>query len=110
MADLPDYDLHGTPDESAAPVRSSASAVGPTVAVILLIAAVGAAIYVAFRWQPTHAPSTAVTPAAPAVTNAAPVVGGRGEPVPVPALDASDSVVRTLVQALSENAAVMAWL
>jgi hypothetical protein len=110
MADLPDYDLHGTPDESAAPVRSSAPAVGPTVAVVLLIAAVGAAIYVAFRWQPTHAPSTAVSPAAPAVTTAAPALGAPGDAVTIPPLDASDSVVRTLVQALSESPAVVAWL
>jgi hypothetical protein len=110
MADLPDYDLHGTPDESAAPVRSSAPAVGPTVAVVLLIAAVGAAIYVAFRWQPAHAPSTALSPAAPAVTTAAPALGAPGEAVTIPPLDASDSVVRTLVQALSESPAVVAWL
>jgi Protein of unknown function (DUF3014) len=38
------------------------------------------------------------------------VLGGRGESVTVPPLDASDSVVRTLVQALSESPAVMAWL
>jgi Protein of unknown function (DUF3014) len=110
MDDLPDYDLHATPGESAAPVRSPVPAAGPTVAVILLIAAVGAAIYVAFRWQPTPAPSRALAPAAPAVTNAAPVLGGRGESVTVPPLEASDSVVRTLVQALSESPAVMAWL
>src|SRR4051812_36892381 len=110
MADLPDYDLHGTPNESAAPVRSSAPAVGPTVAVVLLIVAVGAAIYVAFRWQPTHAPSTALSPAAPAVTAATPALGAPGDAVTIPPLDASDSVVRTLVQALTESPAVMAWL
>jgi Protein of unknown function (DUF3014) len=110
MDDLPDYELHGTPGESAAPVRSSAPGVGSTVAVILLIAAVGAAIYVTFRWQPAHAPATALTPAAPVVAAAPAALGGAGEAVTIPPLDASDSIVRTLVQALSESPAVMAWL
>jgi len=108
--DLPDYDLHGTPGESAAPVQSSGPAVGPTIAVFLLIAAVCAAIYVAFRWQPTRAPSTTPVPAAPAAATAPPALGGPAEPVTIPPLDASDSVVRSLVQALSESPAVMAWL
>jgi hypothetical protein len=110
MDDLPDYDLQGTPGQSTAPVRSSAPAVGPTIAVVLLLAAIGAAIYVAFRWQPTHPPSAAATPAAPVIANAPPALGAAGEPVTIPPLDASDSVVRTLVQALSESPAVMAWL
>lgn len=110
MDDLPDYDLHGTPGQSTAPVRSSAPAIGPTIAVVLLVAAVGAAIYVAFRWQPTHPPAAAVAPAPPVVANAPPVLGAPGEPVTIPPLDASDSVVRSLVQALSESPAVMAWL
>jgi hypothetical protein len=109
MDEPPDYDLHGTPGQSTAPVRSSAPAVGPTVAVVLLVAAIAAAIYVAFRWQPTHPPSAAVAPA-PVVANAPPVLGAPGETVTIPPLDASDSVVRTLVQALSESPAVMAWL
>src|SRR4029078_10014585 len=96
--------------QSPAPVRSPAPAVGPTVAVVLLVAAIGAAIYVAFRWQPTHPPPAAVAPAAPVVANAPPVLGAPGEAVTIPPLDASDSVVRTLVQALSESPAVMAWL
>jgi hypothetical protein len=107
MDDLPDYDLHGTPDQSTAPVRSYTPAVGPTVAVFLLVAAIGAAIYVAFRWQPTRPPAAAV---GPVVATAPPVLGAPGEPVTIPPLDASDSVVRTLVQALSESPAVMAWL
>jgi len=110
MDDPPDYDLHGTTGESAAPVRSSAPAVRPTIAIVLLVAAIGAAVYVAFRWQPTHPPSAAVAPAAPAAANAPPVLGAAGEPVTIPPLDASDSVVRSLVQALSESPAVMAWL
>jgi len=109
MDEPPDYDLHGTPGQSTAPVRSSTPAVGPTVAVVLLVAAIAAAIYVAFRWQPTHPPSAAVAPA-PVVANAPPVLGAPGETVTIPPLDASDSVVRTLVQALSESPAVMAWL
>jgi len=108
--ELPDYDLHGTPGESAAPARSPGPAVGPTIAVFLLIAAVCAAIYVAFRWQPSRAPSTTAAPPAPTAATAPPALGGPAEPVTIPPLDASDSVVRSLVQALSESPAVMAWL
>lgn len=108
--DLPDYELHGTPGESAVPVRPSGPAVGPTIAVFLLIAAVCAAIYVAFRWQPTRALSTPPAAAAPAAAPAPPALGGPADPVTIPPLDASDSVVRSLVQAVSESPAVMAWL
>ncbi|MCU1384432.1 MAG: hypothetical protein JWL71_3129, partial [Acidobacteria bacterium] len=48
-------------------------------------------------------------PAATAASASAPL-GGKGDPVTLPPLDESDTLVRTLVQALTESPAVMAWL
>src|SRR4051794_393983 len=73
------------------------------------IAAAGAA-YLAFVWRQPAAPSRAAAAAAPAASTASPPLGGKGDPVTLPALDASDTLVRTLVQALTESPAVMAWL
>src|SRR4051812_17123441 len=98
MDELPDYDLHSTPGESIAPARSPARTIGLRIAVILLIAATAAAIYVVLRWQPAHAPSTAVTPAAPTGTTPVPALGSRDASVDLPPLDSSDSAVRALVQ------------
>ncbi len=108
MNDLPDYELQRTPGESYPPTRSSRPASGVWVAVALLIAAAGAAAYIAFAWRPRPAlkPTTAPTAAA----RPAPSLGGDAEPVAIPPLDASDAIVRTLVRALSESPAVATWL
>ena len=39
-----------------------------------------------------------------------PPLGGKGDPITLPPLDQSDTLVRTLVQALTESPAVMSWL
>ena len=110
MDDLPDYDLQRTPDEAtAAPARLPASSAGVWVAATLLIAAAGVAMYVAFGWRPAQAPPAVATPA-PRATETLPPLGGTAEAVTIPPLDASDTVVRSLVQALSDSPAVVAWL
>jgi len=109
MNDLPDYELHKVPSESSPEPPSPQRPVGLWVAVALLIAAAGAAAYVVFVWRPRPAP--AATSAQTTLPNEnPPSLGGTAEPVAIPPLDASDRVVRTLVQALSESPAVMAWL
>src|SRR5205814_1076754 len=108
MDDLPDYDLQRTPDEAtAAPARLPASSAGVWVAATLLIAAAGVAMYVAFGWRPAQAPPAVATPA-PRATETLPPLGGTAEAVTIPPLDASDTVVRSLVQALSDSPAVVA--
>jgi len=110
MDDLPDYDLHPTTGEStAAPVRARAPSTGVWVGAALLAVAAGAAIYLAFGWRPAQAPPAA-TAARPAAAETLPALGGTPDAVAVPPLDASDTVVRSLVQALSDSPAVMAWL
>jgi Protein of unknown function (DUF3014) len=111
MDDLPDYDLHRTPGESTvAPARPRAASAGVWVAAALLIAAAGVAIYLAFGWRPAQAPPAAARPAAAPATESLPPLGGTADAVTIPPLDASDTVVRSLVQALSDSPAVVAWL
>jgi hypothetical protein len=107
--DLPDFDLHRTTSESDLPTPP-ARRVGVWIAVALLIVAAGAAAYVAFWRRPVPpAQSARATPAA-AAPAASPPLGGKGDAITLPPLDASDTLVRTLVQGLTESPAVMAWL
>jgi hypothetical protein len=79
--------------------------------VAMLIAAAGIAAYIALVWRPRPAPTQAASSAPRTLANEPPPsLGGTGEPITIPPLDASDTLVRTLVQALSESPAVMAWL
>ena len=75
-----------------------------------LVAAATAAAYFAFIWRhPAAAPKAAVA-SGPAASTASPPLSGAGDPITLPPLDASDTLVRTLVQGLTESPAVMAWL
>lgn len=113
MSDLQDLDLRASsetsgPDWTEPPPRRASSV---WLAVAALIVAAGAAGYIAFVWRQPAAPVQARN-AAPAAagSTASPPLGGQGDPVTLPPLDASDTLVRTLVQALTESPAVMAWL
>jgi hypothetical protein len=110
MNDLTDLDLHTTAGEPPPPEPSPARPAGIWIAAALLVAAAGAAAYVAFIWRPRAAPLSAPTSAPVALAEHPPSLGGAGEAITIPPLDASDRVVRTLVQALSESPAIMAWL
>lgn len=113
MNDLPDYELRRTTSESSAPTPtpSPMRPGGVWIAAAALCAAAGAAAYLAFAWRPHPVPTPAVVSAPTAMApEAMPSLRGRAAPVTVPPLDASDTLVRTLVQALSESPAVMAWL
>lgn len=109
MNDLPDYELHGIPGESSPSTPPPAPRTGLWVAAALLMAAAGAAAYIAFAWQPHPAPRAAA-PASTVLKESPPSLGGKAAPVTLPPLDATDTLVRTLVQALSESPAIVAWL
>jgi DUF3014 family protein len=110
MSDAPDYDIYRTPVESADPPPGRTRAAGVWIAVALFVVAAGTAAYFAFRWRP--APPSAPAASAPAATlnEPLPSLGGKPEPIAVPPLDQSDTLVRTLVQKISESPAIMAWL
>jgi hypothetical protein len=111
MNDLSDYELHKTPVESSPATHSPPRPAGLWVVVAMLIAAAGVAAYLALAWRPHSAP-TQVASSEPSTTATAPPPspGGTREPIPIPPLDASDTLVRTLVQTLSDSPAVLAWL
>ena len=111
MNDLPDYELHKASADSPPATLSSTRRLGVGVAIALLIAGVGIAVYVAIAWRSRPAP-TLLPASAPTATaeEPPPSLGGQGEPIALPALDASDELVRTLVRALSTNPAITAWL
>jgi Protein of unknown function (DUF3014) len=106
--DAPDLELHRTTIEPELPTppRRPGSV---WIAVTLLILAACAAGYIVFvRRQPAVPVQTARV--APAASSASPPLGGKGDPITLPPLDQSDTLVRTLVQALTESPAVMSWL
>jgi Protein of unknown function (DUF3014) len=114
VSDLQDLDLHASresassPDWSEPPQRRASSV---WLAVIALVIAAGAAGYFAFIWrQPAPPAQTVGARSAAAATSASPPLGGKGDAITLPPLDQSDTLVRTLVQALTESPAVMAWL
>jgi hypothetical protein len=86
--------------------RPRGSALGAIAAAVLITAA-GAAVYVLFgrkTEQPAPAQAPAATAPAPAPTAEA------GESIPLPPLDATDPIVRKLVNELSSHPTVGAWL
>jgi hypothetical protein len=112
VSDLQDLDLRRTPEPGLPePLDPPQRASGVWVAVTLLLVAAAAAAYFVFVWRQPAAPAqtAAAAPAAGAAT-ASPPLGGKGEALTLPPLDASDTLVRTLVQALTESPTVMAGL
>jgi hypothetical protein len=110
MTDLSDLELHQTTTETGPPPPPRRQD-NVWIPVALLIVAAGAAAYVAFVWRQPAVPATTTgaATASKASSSSAPL-GGKADPVTLPPLDASDTLVRTLVQALTESPAVMAWL
>jgi len=110
MNDLPDFELHKTDGESYTTTLSPTRPVGLWVVVAVLVAAACAAAYIALSWRQRPAPPQGPPARTTTATTPPPSLGGTPESITVPPLDASDTLVRTLVQALSESPAVMAWL
>ena len=111
MNDLPDYEIEKTASEPPPPTRPETHSSLVWILAVVLIVAAGAALYfgVVRGRRPSPALATAVTPKPPADVSTPPL-GGAGEPITLPPLDASDDVVRTLVRRISEHPAVIAWL
>src|SRR3954453_23916196 len=80
------------------------------IAIAVLVVAARTAGYIAFVWRRPPPTQAAVSRPAAAAATPTPPLGGKGESIALPPLDATDTLVRTLVQALTESPAVMAWL
>jgi hypothetical protein len=107
--DAPDFELHSNasgPELSTPPQNRS----GVWMVVAGLLIAVCAAGYFAFFWRRTPPALTAAAPKAATALSESPALGGAGEPMTLPPLDETDTLVRTLVQRLTESPAVMSWL
>jgi hypothetical protein len=107
--DLPDYELERTSSASTPAAPSPTRPIGLWISAALLIAGACAAVYVAFVRRPLPAVTPSATSAPPA-TQPPPSLGANADPIPIPPLDASDAIVKRLVQALSDSPAVTAWL
>jgi len=108
MDEFDDFEPEHTPSEPLPPAQPTRP-IGVWIIVGLLTVAAGAAIYVTFGLRPRQAPVATPAPAA-AVQEAPRSLGGEAEAIEIPPLDASDTLVRTLVRALSESPAITAWL
>src|SRR5262245_19702877 len=111
MDDLSDYELDRTISDESVPTREEWRPTPVWVIIAALVASAGVAAYFAFVWRPRQAPIQ-VARSSPKVSTTEPSLslGGSPERITLPPLDASDALVRTLVQALSESPAIMAWL
>jgi hypothetical protein len=107
--DAPDLELHRTSIEPDQPTPTRRPT-GGLIAIAVLVVAATIAGYIAFVWRRPAPAQVATVPPAAAAVSATPPLGAKGESIALPPLDASDTLVRTLVQALTESPAVMAWL
>ena len=112
MSDLSDPDLVKTPTAESAQGAPAHSGLGPgpiALVLILVVAVIGAALYMV--WRGPEAPGNAGTTSAPAKADVplAPL-GGNPFPVDVPALDLTDAFVRQWVPRLSAHPRIAAWL
>ena len=98
--------------DPGAPASTRAAALWLAAALLIGVAGgAGTFLMLQARRAPPAAPSVSAAPApAKPAAPALPSLGGEPQAVDVPPLDQSDPVVRQLVQRLSRNPAVTAWL
>jgi hypothetical protein len=110
--DLKDYELRADGESTPPEPGPSRPRVGIVVALLLIVAALGAGYWYLLRPSTTpesQAPAVK-SESAPARAEPASPLGAEPEPVEVPPLDESDGVVRDLVRQLSTHPRVLAWL
>jgi hypothetical protein len=104
MPDVSDYEIFKT-NEPPAPSRRS---VGLWIGVAaVLVAALATLLWLVAHRRPAPAPATAHTEAPPAPPRP---LGGAGDSIPLPPLNETDPLVRELVQKISTNPRIAAWL
>jgi hypothetical protein len=103
VTNLSDFQLLRTPSVDA---PSRQRSIWLSIAVALLLGAAAGAVYVFFFRSPKTAPVAVSQPAPPAAASSA----AETAPVVLPPLDETDPVVRTLMEALTSNPQIAAWL
>ncbi len=109
MGETPDYNFRDAPDADYYEPPSQ-SGRGRWVVGLIVIAVIGAAVYL---WNRVPEPAPATAPGDVTETTAKPnsvPVDTDVFPVDVPPLDASDPLVRELVNQLSSHPRIAAWL
>lgn len=106
MSDLSEFQLLKTPSVEAELPRRRA--VGVPIAIGLLVLASAAASYIVFSRFPSRSETAAVTVASPADAGAARTE--QAAPVVLPPLDQTDGAVRRLMEAITSNPQIAAWL
>jgi len=109
MSNVPDFQLRGTSEVSSLPEPPRSRRWAAWVLGLLLVAVVGVAVYYATIWRARPMAEQA-TASPPKTTTSDQPLGGAADAVALPALDASDALVNTLVRALSSSPATVAWL
>ena len=109
MPDLGDYELDSAGYRPSEPGRQTAWSARWIVAALIVVAAAAAA-YVWFRNRPAPASQSAAAPVAAAPAVPRQPLGGVAQPVNVPPLNDTDSLVRELVRGLSTHPRLAAWL
>jgi hypothetical protein len=103
VTDLSDYQLLKT---SSVESPSRQRSIWLSIAVALLLGAAAGAVYVVFFRAPRTGPVAVSQPAAPAAASSA----AQTAPVVLPPLDETDPVVRKLMEAMTSNPQIAAWL
>jgi hypothetical protein len=103
VTDLSDYQLLKT---SPVDVPSRQRSVWLSIVVALLLGAAAGAVYVVFFRAPRTAPIAVSQPAAPASASSA----VQTAPVVLPPLDETDPIVRKLMETVTSNPQIAAWL
>jgi hypothetical protein len=112
MSDDLEYELLKTdvlPD-STVPVRPLVSVARILVVSAVAIVAAGIAAYVFYFGRIAPAPAKPIATAVEPARQPARPLGGDPEPVAVPPLDESDSILRELVRRITSHPSALAWL
>ena len=109
MFEAPDVELLKTPDERP-PADSRRRRAGLWLALGGLVVAAAVAAYMVFGRRQPPAPAGEASNRVAVSQRPVQPLGGDAEPIDLPPLDQSDTLVRELVAALSSHPAVAAWL
>jgi hypothetical protein len=108
MPEVPDYDLNTSAGDPSDP-PSAGRPVGVQIAAVVLVVAAGIAAYFVLGVR-APAPATETVPPVATIEEPVEPLADDPDPIVLPPLDESDTLVRELVKNLSSHPRVAAWL